>query len=231
MNKSVLYIATAVLATGSVFWTSPMVSRAETSTKAIKISEALNLPELEIPEIENVAGVVEEAVQIEEEEVADAEAEVIDMQAGPDIAVQKALAEKKAAEETKAAEEAAVQAKADARQNVVAYALQFVGGKYRAGGNDPHTGADCSGFVSYVMEHAAGISMNRSSSSQATQGHKISSNDMQPGDLIFYGSGSSISHVAMYIGDGNIVHASTERTGIKVSKWNYRTPIKIVSVF
>lgn len=225
MNKSVLYIATAVLATGSVFWTSPMVSRAETSTKAIKISEALNLPELEIPEIENVAGVVEEAVQIEEEEVADAEAEVIDMQAGPDIAVQKALAEKKAAEE------AAVQAKADARQNVVAYALQFVGGKYRAGGNDPHTGADCSGFVKYVMEHAAGISMNRSSSSQATQGHKISSNDMQPGDLIFYGSGSSISHVAMYIGDGKIVHASTERTGIKVSKWNYRTPIKIVSVF
>ena len=231
MNKSVLYIATAVLATGSVFWTSPMVSRAETSTKAIKISEALNLPELEIPEIENVAGVVEEAVQIEEEEVADAEAEVIDMQAGPDIAVQKALAEKKAAEETKAAEEAAVQAKADARQNVVAYALQFVGGKYRAGGNDPHTGADCSGFVKYVMEHAAGISMNRSSSSQATQGHKISSNDMQPGDLIFYGSGSSISHVAMYIGDGKIVHASTERTGIKVSKCNYRTPIKIVSVF
>lgn len=231
MNKSVLYIATAVLATGSVFWTSPMVSRAETSTKAIKISETLNLPELEIPEIENVAGVVEEAVQIEEEEVADAEAEVIDMQAGPDIAVQKALAEKKAAEETKAAEEAAVQAKADARQNVVAYALQFVGGKYRAGGNDPHTGADCSGFVKYVMEHAAGISMNRSSSSQATQGHKISSNDMQPGDLIFYGSGSSISHVAMYIGDGKIVHASTERTGIKVSKWNYRTPIKIVSVF
>lgn len=232
MNKSVLYIATAVLATGSVFWTSPMVSQAQkTSTKAIKISEALNLPELEIPEIENVAGVVEEAVQIEEEEVADAEAEVIDMQAGPDIAVQKALAEKKAAEETKAAEEAAVQAKADARQNVVAYALQFVGGKYRAGGNDPHTGADCSGFVKYVMEHAAGISMNRSSSSQATQGHKISSNDMQPGDLIFYGSGSSISHVAMYIGDGKIVHASTERTGIKVSKWNYRTPIKIVSVF
>lgn len=231
MNKSVLYIATAVLATGSVFWTSPMVSRAETSTKAIKISEALNLPEIELPEIENVAGVVEEAVQVEEEEAADVEAEIIDMQAGPDVAVQKALAEKKAAEETKAAEEAAIQAKADARQNVVAYALQFVGGKYRAGGNDPHTGADCSGFVKYVMEHAAGISMNRSSSSQATQGHKISSSDMQPGDLIFYGSGSSISHVAMYIGDGKIVHASTERTGIKISKWNYRTPIKIVSVF
>lgn len=230
MNKSVLYIATAILATGSVFWTNPMVSRAETSAKAIKISEALNLPEIELPEI-NTDEIIDTVVQVEEEEQADAEAEVIDMQAGPDAAVQKALAEKKAAEETKAAEEAAVKAKADARQNVVAYALQFVGGKYRAGGNDPHTGADCSGFVKYVLEHAAGITMNRSSSSQATQGHKITSNDMQPGDLIFYGSGSSISHVAMYIGDGKIVHASTERSGIKVSKWNYRTPIKIVSVF
>ena len=230
MNKSVLYIATAVLATGSVFWTNPMVSRAETSAKAIKISEALNLPEIELPEI-NTDDIIDTVVQVEEEEQADVEAEVIDMQAGPDAAVQKALAEKKAAEETKAAEEAAVKAKADARQNVVAYALQFVGGKYRAGGNDPHTGADCSGFVKYVLEHAAGITMNRSSSSQATQGHKITSNDMQPGDLIFYGKGSSISHVAMYIGDGKIVHASTERSGIKVSKWNYRTPIKIVSVF
>lgn len=230
MNKSVLYIATAILATGSVFWTTPMVSRAETSAKAIKISEALNLPEIELPEI-NTDEIIDTVVQVEEEEQADAEAEVIDMQAGPDAAVQKALAEKKAAEETKAAEEAAVKAKADARQNVVAYALQFVGGKYRAGGNDPHTGADCSGFVKYVLEHAAGITMNRSSSSQATQGHKITSNDMQPGDLIFYGSGSSISHVAMYIGDGKIVHASTERSGIKISKWNYRTPIKIVSVF
>ena len=117
-----------------------------------------------------------------------------------------------------------------ARRNLVDYALQFVGGKYRTGGNDPHTGADCSGFVRYVMKHGAGIDMNRSSRSQATQGTAISAEEMKPGDLVFYGEGSRINHVAMYIGDGKIVHASTHKTGIKVSNWNYRSPIKIVSM-
>ena len=62
------------------------------------------------------------------------------------------------------------------------------------------------------------------------QGTAISADQMQPGDLIFYGSGRGINHVAMYIGDGKVVHASTERTGIKTSPWNYRTPVKIVNV-
>lgn len=116
------------------------------------------------------------------------------------------------------------------RQEVVDYALSFVGGRYVYGGNDPHTGVDCSGFTRYILEHAAGISMNRSSIYQASQGKSISAEEMQPGDLIFYGKGKSINHVAMYIGDGRIVHASTEKTGIKTSPWNYRTPVKIVSV-
>lgn len=116
------------------------------------------------------------------------------------------------------------------RQEVVDYALSFVGGRYVYGGNDPHTGVDCSGFTRYILEHAAGISMNRSSIYQASQGRSISAEEMQPGDLIFYGKGKSINHVAMYIGDGRIVHASTEKTGIKTSPWNYRTPVKIVSV-
>ena len=110
------------------------------------------------------------------------------------------------------------------------YALQFVGGPYRAGGNDPRTGVDCSGFVKFVMQNGAGIGMNRSSATQATQGKAISANQMQPGDLIFYGSGSHINHVAMYIGNGQIVHASTYKTGIKISNWNYRAPVKIVSM-
>ena len=59
---------------------------------------------------------------------------------------------------------------------------------------------------------------------------ELVSHQMQPGDLIFYGSGRGINHVAMYIGDGKVVHASTERTGIKTSPWNYRTPVKIVNV-
>lgn len=117
-----------------------------------------------------------------------------------------------------------------ARQQVVDYALQFVGGRYVYGGNDPHTGADCSGFTKYVMQHGAGVSMNRSSGSQATQGRSISAAEIQPGDLVFYSSGKRINHVALYIGNGQIVHASTERTGIKISNWTYRSPYKIISV-
>ena len=89
----------------------------------------------------------------------------------------------------------------------------------------------CAVFVKYVMENGAGISMNRSSSSQSTQGTPVSASQMQPGDLIFYGNGSRINHVAPYIGNGQIVHASTYKTGIKISNWNYRTPVKITSVF
>ena len=168
--------------------------------------------------------------------VAHAEPEVIQeapvstvLEVAPEIQAAKKLEEELAAAETAAAE--AAEATANARQNLVNYALQFVGGPYRAGGNDPRTGVDCSGFVRYVMQHGAGISMNRSSGSQATQGHAVNSSQMQPGDLLFYSGGSGINHVAMYIGDGKIVHASTYATGIKISKWNYRNPVKIVSMF
>lgn len=116
------------------------------------------------------------------------------------------------------------------RQQLVDYALQFLGGSYRYGGSDPNTGVDCSGFIRYIMQNGAGVSMNRSSGSQAQQGSAISADEMQPGDLIFYGSGSRINHVGMYIGNGQIVHASTEATGIKLSPWNYRTPVKITNV-
>lgn len=121
-------------------------------------------------------------------------------------------------------------AEKSARQQVVDYALQFVGGRYVYGGSDPRTGVDCSGFTRYVMQHGAGVSLNRSSGSQAAQGRSISAAEIQPGDLIFYGSKSRINHVALYIGNGQIVHASTERTGIKISNWTYRNPVKIVSV-
>ena len=116
------------------------------------------------------------------------------------------------------------------RQQLVDYALQILGGSYRYGGSDPNTGVDCSGFIRYIMQNGAGVSMNRSSGSQAQQGSAISADEMQPGDLIFYGSGSRINHVGMYIGNGQIVHASTEATGIKLSPWNYRTPVKITNV-
>ena len=116
------------------------------------------------------------------------------------------------------------------RQQVVDYALQFVGGRYKYGGSDPRTGVDCSGFTRYVLQNSAGIGMNPSSGGQASQGVAIGADQMQPGDLLFYGSGRGINHVAMYIGNGQIVHASTERTGITISNWNYRNPVKIVNV-
>lgn len=115
------------------------------------------------------------------------------------------------------------------RQEVVDYALSFVGGRYVWGGEDPHSGADCSGFVRYILSNTAGVSMSRSSYDQAREGETVSPEEMQPGDLLFYGNGRRVNHVAMYIGNGQIVHASTAKTGIKVSQWNYRTPVRIAS--
>lgn len=154
-------------------------------------------------------------------------------------AEEEARAAKAAEEKAKAEQAAAARAEADRiinedinkRQQLVDYALQFVGCPYRAGGNDPHTGADCSGFIRYVMQYGAGISMERSSCAQSAQGRTVSASQMRPGDLIFYGKGSSVNHVAMYIGDGKVVHASTEKTGIKTSVWNYRVPLRIASMF
>lgn len=113
------------------------------------------------------------------------------------------------------------------RQRVVNYAVRFVGNPYRWGGTNPNTGADCSGFVQYVMEHAAGIHINRTSRQQAKEGQAVSQTAMEPGDLLFYASGSVIDHVAMYIGGGKIVHAANRRSGIKISSWNYRKPVTI----
>lgn len=146
-------------------------------------------------------------------------------------AEQEAQEEAAAAEAAAAAEEAAsAEAQEEAiRAQVVDYALSFVGGRYVYGGNDPHSGVDCSGFTRYVLGNAAGVALGRSSRDQAAEGTTVSADQMQPGDLLFYGSGSHVNHVAMYIGNGQIVHASTERTGIKVSSWNYRAPLRIAS--
>lgn len=111
------------------------------------------------------------------------------------------------------------------RQNIVTYAMQFLGNAYVWGGNDPHTGADCSGFVKYVYKHVADIMLPRVSYEQCYSGSKISSLEMKPGDLIFYANvEGTVNHVAMYIGNGTIIHAASRNSGIKLSEWNYRTP-------
>ncbi|MDD3250986.1 MAG: SH3 domain-containing protein [Lachnospiraceae bacterium] len=114
---------------------------------------------------------------------------------------------------------------ASVRSKVVNYALQFVGGRYVWGGTNPNTGADCSGFVQYVLRNAAGVSLPRTSREQAKSGRAVKSSEMQPGDLIFYTNKSGVvNHVSMYIGNGQIVHAASRKSGIKISTWNYRTP-------
>lgn len=111
------------------------------------------------------------------------------------------------------------------RQSIVKYAMQFLGNSYVWGGNDPHTGADCSGFVKYVYKHEADITLPRVSYEQCYSGDKISSLEMKPGDLIFYANANgTVNHVAMYIGNGTIIHAASRASGIKLSEWNYRTP-------
>lgn len=112
------------------------------------------------------------------------------------------------------------------RSSMVAYAKQFLGNPYVYGGTSLTNGTDCSGFVMRIYEHF-GYSIPRTSSAQAGATRTISASQAKPGDLFFYGNGSSVSHVAMYIGGGQVIHASTERTGIKISNCNYRTPIKV----
>ena len=116
------------------------------------------------------------------------------------------------------------------RAQIANYAVQFVGNPYVWGGTSLTNGADCSGFTMSVMAHF-GVSLPHSSSAQAGCGKSIKSSQMRPGDLVFYsGSGGGINHVALYIGNGQVVHASSKRTGIKISSWNYRSPSKIVNV-
>uniref|UniRef100_UPI0040568BF8 C40 family peptidase n=1 Tax=Agathobacter sp. TaxID=2021311 RepID=UPI0040568BF8 len=116
----------------------------------------------------------------------------------------------------------------DVRVSLVNYALQFVGNRYVWGGTSLTNGVDCSGFTMRVYQQY-GISLPHHSGSQPSHGTKISRDEIRPGDLIFYGNGSGINHVAIYIGNGQVVHASNARDGIKISKAFYRTPVCIVS--
>lgn len=101
------------------------------------------------------------------------------------------------------------------------YAQKFIGNPYKWGGESLTKGADCSGFVQTIYRQF-GYSIPRTSREQAGFGKKVSVDNMQPGDLIFYASKGRVNHVAMYIGNGMIVHAANSRQGIIRSKYNYR---------
>lgn len=100
--------------------------------------------------------------------------------------------------------------------DIAQYACQFVGNPYVAGGTSLVNGADCSGFVMAVYQQY-GYKLPRNSASMRSAGREVSYDQAQPGDIICYAG-----HVAIYLGGGRIVHASTERTGIKYGYANYR---------
>lgn len=117
----------------------------------------------------------------------------------------------------------------DVRVDICQYAKEFIGNPYVWGGTSLTRGTDCSGFVMRVFQKY-GVKLPRNSRAQANCGTTIKVAEARPGDLIFYAKGKTINHVAIYIGNGQVVHASSPKTGIKISNISYRTPFKAVRI-
>ncbi len=117
------------------------------------------------------------------------------------------------------------------RSAIITTAMQYVGNKYVHGGNSLETGTDCSGFTMLVYAQY-GYSLSRTPSGQlSSAGRSIDYSEIQPGDIICYTeNGTKCSHVAIYIGDGQIVHAANSRKGICIGRADYNTIIGIKNV-
>ncbi len=117
------------------------------------------------------------------------------------------------------------------RKDIVNTALKYVGYPYVHGGNSLTKGTDCSGFTKLIYKKF-GYSLARTPGGQIPNGRTIKRSELQPGDLVFYmnSAGTRVGHVAIYIGNNKIVHASNRRDGIKVSNMNYRSYYKLVSI-
>lgn len=103
-------------------------------------------------------------------------------------------------------------------QQIVDFAMQYLGYNYTWGGTSPETGFDCSGFTTYVFGHF-GISLNRVACDQARNGKAVDNSALQPGDLLcFYSSSDYIGHVGIYIGNNRFIHSSTYTTGVIISE-------------
>ncbi|MBR4026055.1 MAG: C40 family peptidase, partial [Lachnospiraceae bacterium] len=110
-------------------------------------------------------------------------------------------------------------------QSVADYAVQFVGNPYVWGGTSLTNGADCSGFVQSVYK-SFGVSLPRTSTAQRGAGYGVSVSEIQAGDIVCYSG-----HVAIYIGNGKIVHASNRKDGIKISRYNYQNILAVRRIF
>ncbi len=116
------------------------------------------------------------------------------------------------------------------RTNIKNTALKYIGGRYVWGGTTLGSGVDCSGFVQQIFK-IYGVKLPRTSRDQAKIGTAVSSGNKKVGDLIFYANSNGvIDHVAIYIGNNQIVHAANTKSGIKINNWDYRTPHSIRNV-
>ena len=143
-----------------------------------------------------------------------------------EVTESKEVEENKSSDEQKTNEETTTSSSSEGN-DIASYAKKYIGYNYVSGGTTPSNGFDCSGFAYYVV-NACGYSLSRSCQVQAQSGTAVSRENLAPGDLIFFcnGANGSIGHVGIYIGGGQIVHASNARDGIKVSPYKYRTPVR-----
>lgn len=115
------------------------------------------------------------------------------------------------------------------RSQIVEYAKQFLGNKYVMGGTSLQSGTDCSGFTCFIYADF-GYSISRTPSGQlSSAGKSIDYSEIQPGDIICYGKGSC-SHVALYIGDGQIIHAANSRKGVVIYNADYDNILGVKNV-
>lgn len=103
------------------------------------------------------------------------------------------------------------------------HALTLLKSKYRFGGKNPETGLDCSGLVSHVYDNALGLTIEGSASNMASQGRRVTRQDLKEGDLVFFNTrGRPRSHVGIYVGNDKFVHAENSRTGIRINRLSDR---------
>lgn len=156
-----------------------------------------------------------------------------------ELAARKALEARQHVSEAQAAENTVVTAASPAgsysdsgelRSGIVEYAKQFLGNRYVHGGQSLESGTDCSGFTSLIYAQF-GYSVSRTPSGQlANDGRSISYSDARPGDIICYGSDGKCTHVALYMGDGQIIHSANSRKGVVIYQADYDTILGVKSI-
>ena len=108
-----------------------------------------------------------------------------------------------------------------AAQEVLMNALSLTGVKYKYGGNSPETGFDCSGFVRYVFQQAANVTLPHGARAISQIGQAVTVDQLQPGDLVFFNTlKSAFSHVGIYVGEGRFIHAPSAGGGVRVVDMN-----------